>query len=143
MRFRYFCILIHCLCLVLPAARGLDVPHETEDAGEAPPAAAAAGVEEAQDELEAEAPRLHAHQLQHEAHGDGGQHQPGQVAADQLSSAASFSTCIMNSSGGVSTWSFNNLHMDNGQFKTDKLVKWYFEKVFQNTHRLCTTTVFF
>ena len=61
MIFQYFFILFHCLCLVLPAARGLDVPHEAEDAGEAPPAAAAAGVEEAQDELEAEAPRLHAH----------------------------------------------------------------------------------
>ena len=83
MTVQYFCILFHCSSLLLPAARDLGVPHEAEDAGEVPPAAAAAGVEEAQDELLAEAPRLHAHQLQHEAHGDGGEHQPGQVAAEQ------------------------------------------------------------
>ena len=41
--------------------------------------------------------------------------------------------CITNCSREVSTWSFNNLHMDNRQFKMDKLDKWYFENVFQKT----------
>ena len=113
--------------MLLPAARGLDIPHGAEDAGEVPPAAAGAGVEEAQDELLAEGRGCTRTSCSTRLTGTG-----ASTSRDRsrLSSAACSSTCITNSSRGVSTWSFNNLHMDNRQFKMDKLDKWYFENVF-------------